>query len=273
MKRRPKDLASYILLGLAAVMFAFPLYWIVACSLKSDFEMAMIPPTLFPHELHFENFVSIWARIQFPKVFINSIFVSLSATVFILLFSSMAGYVLSKKRLAINKPFMGVLISTMIVPPTVLLIPLQHIITSIGLGNNLWGLILPFSVTSFGIIFLKQYIDDIPTALVEAAKIDGAGEYYTFFKIIFPLTKPALATLATIEFVNNWNSFTVPLVLIKDSAKYTLPIKLSYVLKSTDVMSWSSTLAGNVLAIIPIYVLFLLVQKWFVNGIAGGVKG
>ncbi len=263
-----------IMVMIIAVMFLFPLYWFLISSLKSDFEMSLSVPTLFPKELYFENFVTVWDRLQFLDVFKNSIFVSVITTAMIILFCSMGGYALAKKNIVGKKVLTTLIVATMIVPPTVLLMPLYFIITQIGLFDNLWGLILPFSVTSFGIVFMKQYIESLPDELIEAARIDGCNEYRIFFEIVMPLLKPSIATLAIIEFANNWNSFMMPLVLIKDSTLYTIPLKLAYITNSTDIMSWSTVLAANVLAIIPVVILFLFTQKLFVSGImAGAVKG
>jgi ABC-type glycerol-3-phosphate transport system permease component len=267
-----KNLPVYFGLGIAAIVFVFPVYWIIVSSLKSDFEMSLIPPTLFPREIRWENFINIIERIDFLRVFGNSMYQSVTVTLLVLIFSSMAAYVLAKKKLFIGKVYFTTLLATMLVPPTVLILPLFFIINAVGLVNTLEGLIIPFSVSSFSVIFMRQYLLDLPDSFLEAAKIDGANEFYIFFRIVLPLAKPALATLATVEFINNWNSFTVPLIILKDPQIYTLPLKLSSVLTAADIMSWSATMAGNVLAIVPTIILFLAVQKWFVNGIAGGIK-
>ncbi|ONI37653.1 hypothetical protein AN639_12095 [Candidatus Epulonipiscium fishelsonii] len=256
------------------LIFGFPIYWLVAGSLKSDFEMSLNPPTMFPEELHFENFIAVWDRLDFLDVFKNSLFVSLTTTALIILFCSMGGYSLAKKNIKGKKILTTLILSTMIVPPTVLLIPLYFIITEIGLFDSLWGIILPFAVTSFGLVFMKQYIEGIPDELLEASRIDGCNEYRIFFTIVMPLLKPAIATLAIIEFSNNWNSFMMPLVLIKDTKLYTIPLKLASITNASDVMSWSQILSANVLAIIPVVILFLCTQKLFISGLmAGSVKG
>lgn len=165
---------------------------------------------------------------------------------------------------------LSTVIATMIVPPTVLILPNFFIIDRLGMSDSLIGLILPFGVTSFGIFFMKQYMDDVPTSIIESARIDGCGDFKILFKIIFPLIIPGVATLGLIEFVNNWNSFVMPLVLLKTESKFVLPLKLAALSTATDVPSWGLILAGNVLTIMPIVILFLLLQKFFIKGIMDG---
>ncbi len=166
------------------------------------------------------------------------------------------------------------MIATMTVPPTVLLLPLYFIITKMGIYDSLISLIVPFSVTVFGIFFTKQYIDDVPTEMLEAARIDGSGEFRLFYQIVLPLIKPAIITLIIVEFVHNWNSFTMPLVLLQSEDKFTIPLRLALLAQESIAIPWSRILAANVLSLIPVLILFLSVQKQFVKGLmAGAVKG
>ena len=162
----------------------------------------------------------------------------------------------------------------MTIPATVLLLPLFTVITKIGMYDKLISLIFPFSVTVFGIFFMKQYAEDIPDSLIEAARIDGCREFGIFIKIVVPLLKPGITSLAIIEFVNNWNSFTMPLVLLKSSENFTLPLRLGMLSKETVAVPWSNIMAANVLVVLPVVIIFMLLQKQFVKGIMGGaIKG
>lgn len=273
MKNR-KNTSLYVVMWLMGILFFVPIYWLLISSVKSDSEITLIPPTFWPKHFVWSNFPDIWQALDFGRTLSNSLIVSASTTVLIVIFSTMAGYAFSKKKFVGKNIIFLVLIGTMTVPPTVLLLPLYFIITKMGMYDTLTGLILPFSVTVFGIFFTKQYIDDIPNELLESARIDGCGEFRIFFQIVVPLIKPAVTTLAIIEFVRNWNSFTVPLVLIQTESKYTLPLKLGLLKQENVAVPWSQILAANVLASLPVIILFLLLQRQFIKGLmAGAVKG
>ena len=261
---------AYIFIVLIALIFLLPLYWLVVSSIKPDIDILKNPPSFVPLKVTFEHYVNAWKRLDYIRTFMNSFIVSSVTTALIILFSTMAGYVMSKKQYAGKKMMLSTVIATMIVPPTVLILPNFFIIDRLGMSDSLIGLILPFGVTSFGIFFMKQYMDDVPTSIIESARIDGCGDFKILFKIMFPLIIPGVATLGLIEFVNNWNSFVMPLVLLKTESKFVLPLKLAALSTATDVPSWGLILAGNVLTIMPIVILFLLLQKFFIKGIMDG---
>lgn len=269
-----KNIGLQVLLWSMCVVFLIPLYWLFVSSLKSDSEITKFPPTFWPEEFMWSNFAEIWGRLNFGQTFANSVYVSLSVTVLIVIFSTMAGYALSKKKIIGKNFILVVLVATMTVPPTALLLPLYFIITTLGMYDTLTALIIPFGVTVFGVFFMKQYMDDIPNELIEAARIDGCGEFRIFFQIIVPLVKPALTTLVIIEFVNNWNSFTMPLVLLQSESNYTLPLQLGIIAAESVAIPWSQILAANLLTVVPVIVLFLVLNRQFIKGIMeGAVKG
>jgi ABC-type glycerol-3-phosphate transport system permease component len=272
MKR--SNLLPTIILWAIGIVFLIPIYWVLVSSLKSDAEITRFPPTFFPETMVWQNYPEIWSKLKFGVTFTNSIIVAVPTVALTVIFASMAGYAFSKKRFLGRDAMFSVLIATMIVPPTVLLLPLYFIITKLGMFDSLLGLILPFSVTVFAIFFTKQYIDDIPDEMLEAAKMDGSGDFRTFTQIVIPLIRPALTTLVIIDFVQNWNSFTMPLVLLQSESHYTLPLKLAMMLQNTDNVPWSKLLAANVFSLLPALAVFLVLQKQFVNGLmAGAVKG
>ncbi|EOD01810.1 carbohydrate ABC transporter permease [Caldisalinibacter kiritimatiensis] len=272
--RKKRDLIIKVVLYALTILFLIPIYWLIVSSLKTDSEITRFPPTFWPEIMNIKNFPYVWKYLHFTKTFMNSIIVSISTTILIVIFSTMAGYAFAKKEFVGRKFLMTVLIGTMTIPATVLLLPLFFIITKLGMYDKLISLIFPFGVTVFGIFFMKQYIEDIPDALIEAARIDGCGEFRIFFTIILPLLKPAITSLTIIEFVNNWNSFTMPLVLLKTPEKFTLPLRLGMLAKETVAVPWSQIMAANVLTVIPVVIVFLLLQKYFIKGImSGSVKG
>lgn len=267
-------LSSKIFLWMLAIVFITPIYWLLISSFKTDMEITQFPPTFWPKEIVIANYTRVWEMLKFSKTFMNSLIVSLSTTVLIVINSTLAGYAFAKKKFIGKKFLMTILVATMTIPATVLLLPLFTIITKIGLYDSLLSLIFPFSVTIFGIFFMKQYIEDIPDSLIEAARIDGCSEFQIFLKIVVPLLKPAITSLTLIEFVNNWNSFTMPLVLLKSSDKFTLPLRLGMLAKETVAVPWSSIMAANVMVVLPVVIIFIALQKYFIKGIMGGaVKG
>jgi multiple sugar transport system permease protein/alpha-1,4-digalacturonate transport system permease protein len=271
---KSKNFMPTIILWAIGIVFLIPVYWVLASSLKGDAEITRFPPTFFPETLEWGNYPDIWSKLKIGVTFTNSLLVAVPTVSLTVLFSSMAGYAFSKKRfLGRNALFSG-LIATMIVPPTVLLLPLYIIISKLGMFDSLLGLILPFSVTVFAIFFTKQYIDEIPDEMLEAAKMDGSGDFRTFIGIVIPLLRPAITALVIIDFVQNWNSFTMPLVLLQSEANYTLPLKLAMMLQNSDNIPWSKILAANVMSLLPALAVFLVLQRQFVNGLmAGAVKG
>ncbi|MDF2958459.1 MAG: sugar transporter ATP-binding protein [Paenibacillus sp.] len=269
-----KNIVPTIILWAIGIVFFIPVYWLVASSLKSDAEITRFPPTLWPETMVWKNYPEIWTLLKFDVTFMNSLIVAIPTVLLTVLFSSMAGYAFSKKRFLGKDALFVVLIATMTVPPTVLLLPLYFIITKLGMFDTLLGLILPFSVTVFAIFFTKQNIDEIPNEMLEAAKVDGSGDFQTFFMIVIPLLRPTLTALVIIDFVQNWNSFTMPLVLLQSESKFTLPLKLALMAQESVSIPWSKILAANVLSLLPVLILFIALQKQFVAGLmAGSVKG
>jgi multiple sugar transport system permease protein/alpha-1,4-digalacturonate transport system permease protein len=269
-----KKLLPAAILWVVGILFFLPIYWLLASSLKSDAEITRFPPTFWPEEIVWQNYPQIWDLLKFDVTFMNSLIVAVPTVALTVLFSSMAGYAFSKKRFLGKNVLFVILIATMTVPPTVLLLPLYFIITKLGMFDTLIGLILPFSVTVFAIFFTKQYIDDIPDEMLEAAKIDGSGDFRTFFQIVIPLIRPALTALVIIDFVQNWNSFTMPLVLLQSESKFTIPLKLALMAQDSVAIPWSKILAANVLSLLPVLILFIVLQRQFVAGLmAGSVKG
>jgi len=274
MNTKGKMIFNYVVMIGLVTLFLIPLYWLVSGSFKSNFEFNLVPPTLFPKKLEFGNYKTAWTQLGFNQAFRNSVIVTISTTVLNMITGTLAGYILSKKKIPGGKLILAMMVSVLIVPPAVLLLPLYFIIVKMGMYDTLLAIILPFAANSFTIYFMKQYIDDIPDDLVEAARIDGLSEMGMLTKIIVPLTTPALVTVALINFVGNWNAFTMPLVLLRSNENFTLPLKQAMMANATDVNAWTLILAATVLSIIPVLIVFIGSQKYFVKGIMeGAVKG
>jgi ABC-type glycerol-3-phosphate transport system permease component len=273
-KTRPASVVFFACAAILTAVFLLPLYWLIATSFMGSAEITALTRPLFPRSFKWDNYAFVFVFLKFQRTFANSLFTSTATTLLILATASMAGYAFAKKRFVGSRVLMGLLVGTMAIPPTVLLLPLFFVINKIGLFDTLWGLILPFGTTIFGIYFMRQYIADIPDALLESAKIDGAGEWTAFTRIVLPLLTPAFVSLSIIEFVNNWNSFTMPLVLLKSPERFTLPLMLGLLSQKSVEMDWGHVMAANVMAIAPVFVVYVALQRYIVKGIMqGAVKG
>ena len=265
-----KMILLFVLIVIAALVI-LPLYWMFISAFKTTAEITRPTPTFWPERWTWENFGNIWK--SFARPCLNSFIVSASCTALVVLLSTLAGYALAKKHFLGRRTFMTVVVGTMLIPPSVLIVPLYCIISSIGLVDTLTGLILPFAVTAFGIFLMRQFAAEIPDSLLESARIDGWGECMIFWRVALPLLKPAMAVLAIIEFVNNWNSFTVPFVLIISGEKKTLQLALAD-LTQADITPWSDIMAASVITVVPILILFLIFQRGIIRYIMqGALKG
>ena len=263
-----KRLMAIVMLMIAAVLCLLPMYWMLSSAFKTEAEITALKVSLWPRRPTLANFRAVWK--SFGRPCLNSLIVSASCTVLIVLFSTMAGYVLAKKKFAGRKVLFAVVVGAMLIPPSILIVPLFCIITSVGLHDTLTGLIVPFAVTAFGVFLMRQFASDIPDELLEAAQIDGCSEWTIFWRIVVPFLKPAMAVLAIIEFVNNWNSFTVPLVLISSPEKETLQLALANMRRAGDVTPWGHVMAATVLTVLPIVALFLVFQRTIMQSILRG---
>jgi multiple sugar transport system permease protein len=250
--------------------FLLPLYYLATTAFKHEHEVKAIPPTFWPQAWTLENFDTLWAA--FGRPFLNSIIVSTACTVLIVLFSTMAGYALAKKRFFGRRTLFALILATMLIPPSVLIIPLYCIIRSVGLADTLTGLIIPFAVTGFGVFLMRQFAAGIPDELLESAQVDGCGEWAIFWKIVVPFLRPAMAVLAIIEFVNNWNSFTIPFVLLTSPEKQTLQLALAALSTGFEIQPLGTILAGALLTILPILIIFLIFQKPIMGSIMRGAS-
>ena len=272
MTRTRNKVILLITLVAVATVTMVPLYWMVTSAFKTDAEITSPTPTLWPRTWVWENFSG--PAKAFVRPCVNSFIVSASCTGLIVILSTLAGYALAKKRFLGRGAFLTIVVGTMLIPPAVLIVPLYCIISAVGLTDSLSGLVLPFAVTAFGIFLMRQFAAEIPDSLLESARIDGWSEWGIFRRIVLPLLKPAIAILAIIEFVNNWNSFAVPFVLINSPEKRTLQLALADLRMAYEITPWSQVMAASVITVTPILVLFLVFQKGIIRHIMrGAVKG
>ncbi|UUZ70471.1 carbohydrate ABC transporter permease [Polaromonas sp. P2-4] len=218
------------------------------------------------------NYTELFAKFSFGTYLWNSVFITVVATLITLLFNSMAAFALSKYQFTGQKTVFVLIIATLMIPPTIILVPAFLVISSMGLLNNLWGVILPAVATPTGVFLLRQYMLTIPDELLEAARMDNASEWRIYWRIILPLAAPAMAVLAIFSFMWRWNDFLWPLIVLSRSEHFTLQLALNAFQGELNTQ-WHYLLAMTVITLIPITLVFTFLQKYIATGIASaGVK-
>ncbi len=263
---------SVIILIAVVLFFLFPLYWIITGSFKNNVEITAREPIWFPMSPTMENYMELFDNPAFLWLF-NIIFISAAAMLLTCITASLAGYALGKKRFIGRGILFTIIICAMALPKQVIVIPLAQLMTFLNLKDTLWAVILPTVGWPFGVFLMKQFSESIPTEILEAARVDGAGELRTFFSVVFPMIKPGIGALAIFTFVNTWNDYFLQLVMLISEEKWTLPLAIANMQgeMSTD---YGLIMAGAALASVPIIIVFIAFQKYFTQGIAmGAVKG
>lgn len=261
---RPRKILISLILSLIMVTMLFPLIYMVWLSFKNETGggLSLIA-----------NYSAIFERGRLWRFLLNSVVVAVAVTLSNLVFCLMTGYALARKRFPGSKLLFGLAAATLMIPAHILILPIYLLISSIGLFDTYWALILPFMVSPLGIFLITQYIKGLPDDLEQAARVDGAGELTILFRIVAPLCKPALAVLAVQTFMTNWNSFVFPFILTSSPDLYTLPVGIA-MLQGMQGMSTPQLMAGCTITSLPVFAVFLLFQKQIIEGItAGAVKG
>ena len=269
-KSRLYSLITLIVLILLAIFFIFPIYWIITGSFKPHPEN--IPPEWFPKTFSTMHWIKLFKQPAWTW-FYNSVFMSLMAMILVLITSSMAGYVIAKKAFTGRKLVFSLLICAMALPKQVVLVPLVRIMNTIGLYNTLAAVILPTVGWPFGTFLMKQFSETVPTELLEASKIDGAGEMMIFTRVVCPIIKPAFGALAIFTFINTWNDYFLQLVMLASRSKLSISLGIA-TLQAEMSTDYGLIMAGATLGAVPIVIIFIMFQKYFTNGITlGAVKG
>jgi multiple sugar transport system permease protein len=226
-----------------------------------------------PHAPTLAQYRALFGRLNIGRAFLSSTIVATMVTVSSVLFGSMAGYAFAKLRFGGRERMFGFLLTAIIVPPQVGMLPLFLLMKNLHLVNTYWGVIIPSMVTVFGIFLIRQFMLSVPQELLEAARIDGASEWRIYWSVVMPLARPILATLATFMFMSMWNDFMWPLIILSDQAHYTLPVALAN-LSGEHVQDVELMMAGSVVTVLPVLLLFIVLQRQYISGImAGSVKG
>ncbi|QCO67853.1 carbohydrate ABC transporter permease [Luteimonas yindakuii] len=260
------------LLVLALIALA-PLLWMVAVSFMQKGEASAFPPPLLPAAPSLDAYRELFARAGMGRYFVNSLIVSIAITFGALLVNTMAGYAFAKLRFRGRDRLFQVLLAALVIPAQVAMLPLFLMMKGLGLVNTFGAVIIPALATVFGIFLVRQYARSIPEELLEAARIDGAGELRIFFQIVLPMLKPVLVTLAIFTFMAAWNDFMWPLIVLTDQDNYTLPVAIA-ALSREHVQEVEMMMAGAVVTVLPVLLLFLLLQRYYIQGLLlGSVKG
>lgn len=260
------------LLVLATLSLA-PLLWMLAVSFMQPGEASRFPPPLLPARPTLANYQALIARSGMLAHFANSLLVAGTITLGSLLLNTLAGYAFAKLHFRGRERVFRLLLGALVIPAQVAMLPLFLLMKQLHLVNTFAGVILPSLASVFGIFLVRQYARSIPDELLEAARIDGAGEGRIFFQIVLPMLKPVLVTLAIFTFMTAWNDFMWPLIVLTDQAHYTLPVALAS-LSREHIMDVELMMAGAVVTVVPVLALFLLLQRYYLQGLLlGSVKG
>lgn len=271
---RGARIALYLLLIAGLVLLVGPFVWMLLGSFKPQGEFLRLPPTWLPESPTLDNYDRLLSRLDFPRFFLNSAIVATAVTAGNLVFAPMLGWALAKLQFRGKRLLLLLVLGTLMLPASATLIPLYILMSSLGLVNTYLGLILPFLAGPLGVFLTRQFFAGLPTELLEAARIDGAGEFTIFWRIGMPLATPVLATLGILTFLGSWNGFLYPLVMAQEPEMYTLPVALATFATGQFQADHGMLMAGSVILVIPVLIVFVLMQRWITEGVATtGLKG
>lgn len=263
---------SYLILAIACVVALFPFLYILSLSFKQSTALVTYPPDWIPNPPYYGNYITLLFEKQFLRWGLNTFIMAGSITLIKLFFDSLAGYAFAKMEFPFKEQIFLFILSTLMIPFAATLIPTYLIVRDLGFQNTYWGLILPGLASPIGIFMMRQFIESLPDDLENAARIDGCSEFYIYWRIILPLTKPALAVLGIFTFMIQWQSFVWPLVITTTDEMRVLTVGLAS-LKGQWVTDWGVVAAGSVLIMLPITVVFVFFQRYFIQAsIAGALK-
>ena len=261
---------TLLILGLVAALL--PMVWMVSASLMPAGDASAYPPRLLPRAITFEHYRALFTRLNLGRYLVNSTIVAVTVTALSLLINALAGYAFAKLRFRGRDRTFRLLTLGLVIPAQVTMLPLFLLLKQMGLVNTYWGVVVPGLASIFGIFLVRQYATAIPDDLLDAARVDGAGEFRIFRSVVLPVIRPILATLAIWTFLATWNDFMWPLIVLSDDRRYTLPVALAN-LVGEHVQDTELMMAGSVLTVLPVLLVFLVFQRWYIQGVmAGSVK-
>ena len=266
------DVAVLGLLIAGALVMVFPLYWMFATAVRPRKELFSGHFDLLPSQLVWSNFSEAWGKLPFTQFYINSFAIAIIAVVVTVFINLLCGYTFAKYKFWGRDVLFLLLISTLMIPIQVIMVPEFLIVSKLGWVNTYWGVLVPRAAEAFGIFMVRQFMVSIPDELIEAARLDGAGEFTIFRKVVLPLSWPVIAVLTIFTFMWRWNDFAWPLVVLQDRASYTVPLGLS-LMKGQYYTDWTGLMGMSLVSIVPILLVFIFFQRYFIQGIAStGMK-
>lgn len=267
-RRGPGKAILYVVLTLGVVAMITPFVWMIGGSFRTTAEIRQDPTAFVPTAPTLDNYTQLFGRLDFATYFANSLVVAVAVTLGNIVFSSMLGYALAKLEFAGKRALFLLVLGTLMVPGVVTFVPLFVLVSNLGLVNSYPGLILPFLITPLGVFLMRQFMLGLPDDMIEAARIDGAGEFRIFAGVVMPLCGPAVATLTILTFLASWNNFLWPLVVATSEDRYTLPVALALYSVGQNAAQYGLMLAGAVVVVVPVLLIFIVLQRYFVQGIA-----
>lgn len=265
--------AWHLLLAPLAALFAIPLVWLLVSSVMTNAEINRFPPTLWPNGIDLGGYAFVLGDTMFPRWFTNSLIVSVTAVMSNLLLGAFAGYAFARLRFAGSRVLLVLMLATMAIPFQLTMIPTFIVMRELGLIDTLGALVVPSLVTPFAVFLMRQFFLSLPRELEEAAWIDGCSTIGVLFRIVLPLSRPALSTVAVLTFLTTWNDLTWPLIAINHDTQYTLQLGLT-TFQGLHHTEWAAVMAGNVIVVVPVLLAFLGAQKTFIQSVtASGLKG
>jgi multiple sugar transport system permease protein len=264
---KPADYAAYAVLALGALAMLLPFAWMVSTSFKHGDATFVTPPQLVPTAPTLDNYASAFGSVPMGQFLVNSVFVSVTSTILMVLFCAMAGYAFARIKFPGREILFYAYLATLMIPQQVTLVPLFIVMTWLHWGNTYQALILPSSFGAFGTFLMRQFYLRLPREVEEAAFMDGAGYVRIFFTIGLQLARPALATLAVFAFMASWNAFLWPLIITSDQSMMTLPLGLSF-LQGRYATDWNVLMAGAVIGTLPIIAVYVFAQRYIIQGLS-----
>ncbi|GIP42330.1 sugar ABC transporter permease [Paenibacillus sp. J45TS6] len=263
---------TYFFLILLAIFMMGPFLWLLSVSLMPGRNVFATPPAIFPTFIDFDNYVQVWAFLNFPRYILNTVIITALGVVFNIVLACMTGYPLAVFRFKGRNFVFVTMIATMIIPSSTAMIVHYLTIQELHLMNTYLGVVLPAAVSVFNIFLMRQTFIGIPIDVRDSGKMDGASEFRIWWQLILPLVKPGIAVIALLEVMSFWNSFLWPIVILEDTNKYPLSSALTY-LNGQFSYNFGWIAAGTMISVIPIILVFLFTQRYYMEGIAGAVKG
>jgi len=267
--KRAKQIVVYVILTVASLVMLFPLFWMILLSLKDFPEQYSGFVQLLFAPFTLKNYIEALNSDSFLVYFLNSLIVAFFVTTGNIFFCFLTAYALERKKFKINKIVFLTILGVLIIPQHIVMIPLYRLIVSFGWINTYFALIVPWVVTPFGIFMVKQFIQQLPVEIEEAARIDGCSDWKIIFKIVMPLCKPILVVLGIYTFLTNWNSFLFPFILTNEEGMRTLPVGLAFYLGKQSI-DWGHLMAGASFSALPVILIFLFFQKYVIKGLVQG---